>query len=74
VIAPGSIEFPGGVWETIKRVNRGFYDSIQASIPWNRLGTAEEVANAIVFTASPRASWLTGVCLPVDGGQHKGNL
>jgi 3-oxoacyl-[acyl-carrier protein] reductase len=74
VIAPGSIEFPGGVWETIKRVNRAFYDSIQASIPWNRLGSAEEVANAIVFAASPRASWVTGVCLPVDGGQHKGNL
>jgi NAD(P)-dependent dehydrogenase (short-subunit alcohol dehydrogenase family) len=74
VIAPGSIEFPGGVWETIKRVNRPFYDSIQASIPWNRLGSAEEVANAIVFAASPRASWVTGVCLPVDGGQHKGNL
>jgi len=74
VIAPGSIEFPGGVWETIKRVNRAFYDSIQASIPWNRLGSAEEVANAVVFAASPRASWVTGVCLPVDGGQHKGNL
>jgi NAD(P)-dependent dehydrogenase (short-subunit alcohol dehydrogenase family) len=74
VIAPGSIEFPGGVWETIKKANRPFYDSIKASIPWDRLGTAEEVANAIVFTASPRASWLTGVCLPVDGGQHKGNL
>ena len=74
VIAPGSIEFPGGVWEMIKKANRGFYDSIQASIPWGRLGSAEEVANAIVFAASPRASWITGVCLSVDGGQHKGNL
>jgi len=74
VIAPGSIEFPGGVWETIKKANKPFYDSIQASIPWGRLGTAEEVASAIVFAASPRASWVTGVCLSVDGGQHKGNL
>jgi 3-oxoacyl-[acyl-carrier protein] reductase len=74
VIAPGSIEFPGGVWEMIKKANRGFYDSIQASIPWGRLGTAEEVASAIVFAASPRASWITGVTLSVDGGQHKGNL
>jgi len=74
VIAPGSIEFPGGVWETIKGANRPFYDSIVASIPWGRLGTDTEVANVIVFAASPRASWVTGACLSIDGGQHKGNL
>ncbi|HXZ85001.1 MAG TPA: SDR family oxidoreductase [Myxococcota bacterium] len=74
VIAPGSIEFPGGVWEMIKKANRAFYDATQATIPWGRLGSAEEVANAIVFAASPRASWITGVVLSVDGGQHKGNL
>ena len=73
-IAPGSIEFPGGMWEQIRHGNRPFYDAIRASIPWGRLGTAEEVANAIVFAASPRASWITGVVLSIDGGQHKGNL
>jgi len=73
-IAPGSIEFPGGMWEMIKKGNRPMYDAIKASIPWGRLGTAEEVANAVVFTASERASWITGVALSVDGGQHKGNL
>jgi NAD(P)-dependent dehydrogenase (short-subunit alcohol dehydrogenase family) len=74
VIAPGSIEFPGGVWEMIKKANPKFYASIKDSIPWGRLGSAEEVASAIVFAASPRASWVTGVVLSVDGGQHKGNL
>jgi len=74
VIAPGSIEFPGGVWETLKKANRAFYDATLATIPWGRLGSAEEVAHAVVFAASPRASWITGVVLSVDGGQHKGNL
>ena len=73
-IAPGSIEFPGGVWEMIKKGNPAMYDGIKASIPWGRLGTAEEVANAVVFAASARASWVTGVVISVDGGQHKGNL
>jgi 3-oxoacyl-[acyl-carrier protein] reductase len=73
-IAPGSIEVPGGVWEMIKKGNPAMYDGIKASIPWGRLGSAEEVANAVVFTASERASWVTGVVLSVDGGQHKGNL
>ena len=73
-IAPGSIEFPGGMWETIKQVNEPAYEAIRASIPFGRLGTAEEVAAAIVFVASEPASWITGVTLSVDGGQHKGNL
>jgi 3-oxoacyl-[acyl-carrier protein] reductase len=74
VIAPGSIEFAGGVWEMIKKANPAYYESIRASIPWGRLGTDGEVANAIVFAASPRASWITGAVLAIDGGQHKGNL
>lgn len=73
-IAPGSIEFPGGMWETIKKVNNPMYEAIRGSIPFGRLGTAEEVAAAVVFVTSPVASWITGVTLSVDGGQHKGNL
>ncbi len=73
-VAPGSIEFPGGMWETIKKVNEPAYEAIRTSIPFGRLGTAEEVAAAVVFLASAPASWITGVTLAVDGGQHKGNL
>jgi len=36
--------------------------------PMRRLGTAEEVAAAIVFLTDPRASFVTGIALPVDGG------
>ncbi len=74
VLAPGSIEFPGGVWDLARRHRRDFYDLVLATIPTGRMGTAEEVANAAVFLASERASWITGVCLRVDGGQGKANL
>ena len=73
-VAPGSIEFPGGVWDQVKQANRSYYDDMLASIPSGRMGRAEEVANAVVFLCSPRASWITGALLSVDGGQHKGNL
>jgi len=74
VVTLGSIEFPGGRWEKVKQTNRPRYDAISSTIPWGRLGTPEEVAPAVVFLASERASWITGACLSIDGGQHRGNL
>jgi len=73
-IAPGSIEFPGGVWDRAKTHNPERYNTTLAKIPWGRMGRPEEVANLAVFLASDAASWITGACVPVDGGQHKGNL
>ena len=68
-VAPGSIEFPGGVWARRKSDNPTLYNAILRSIPFGRLGHPEEVANVVLFLASPLASWITGQTIAVDGGQ-----
>ncbi|MCP9860886.1 MULTISPECIES: SDR family NAD(P)-dependent oxidoreductase [unclassified Cyanobium] len=73
-LAPGSIEFGGGYWDRERTSDPALYERVRASIPWGRMGTPQEVADVAVFLCSPRASWVTGVCLAVDGAQHKGNL
>jgi NAD(P)-dependent dehydrogenase (short-subunit alcohol dehydrogenase family) len=39
-----------------------------AARPLARVGTPEDVANAVLFLVSPMADWITGTCLVVDGG------
>lgn len=68
-IAPGSIEFPGGVWDRRKKEGSPIYDGVLRSIPFGRLGHPEEVANVALFLASPLANWVTGQTIVVDGGQ-----
>jgi len=71
-IAPGSIEFPGGVWDQRKTDNPTLYERTLKSIPFGRFGTADEVAEVALFLASPHARWITGQVLSVDGGQLLG--
>lgn len=71
-IAPGSIEFAGGVWDQRKQAGDALYDRTLASIPFGRMGTAEEIAEVALFLASPHARWVTGQVLAVDGGQMLG--
>lgn len=68
-IAPGSIDFPGGLWQQRKADNPALYEATLASIPFGRFGRPQEIANTAVFLASPLASWITGQTLAVDGGQ-----
>jgi len=74
-IAPGSILTPGGVWERRFRDDPAFEkDFISHEVPAGRLGSPEEVAYAVVMLASPRASWITGANIPVDGAQGRSIL
>ena len=68
-IAPGSIEFPGGVWEKRRLAEDPVYERILRGIPFGRLGTPDEIAEVALFLASPHARWITGQTLVVDGGQ-----
>jgi 3-oxoacyl-[acyl-carrier protein] reductase len=71
-IAPGSVEFPGGVWEQRKTDNPTLYERTRKSIPAGRMGTPDEIAEVALFLASPHARWINGQVLTVDGGQLLG--
>jgi 3-oxoacyl-[acyl-carrier protein] reductase len=68
VVTPGCITFPGSVWDQMTQTMPPVVEGIVKSTVLGRLGEVEEIANAVVFLASPRASYITGASLRVDGG------
>ncbi|HEY8536415.1 MAG TPA: SDR family oxidoreductase [Vicinamibacterales bacterium] len=74
-VAPGSILFPGGSWHRRQQADpEGIAEFIRRELPFGRFGRAEEVGDVVAFLASPRASWISGASIVVDGGQSRSNL
>jgi 3-oxoacyl-[acyl-carrier protein] reductase len=71
-LAPGSILFPGGSWHRRQQDDpEGIAAFVRRELPFGRFGRADEVGAVVAFLASPRASWISGACLPVDGCQSR---
>lgn len=71
-VAPGSILFPGGSWHKRQQADPdGIAEFVARELPFGRFGRAEEVGDAVAFLASPRASWISGTTVVVDGCQSR---
>jgi 3-oxoacyl-[acyl-carrier protein] reductase len=66
-VSPGNTYFDGGIWQNIEKNMPDLYQSTLKVNPTGRFGTAEEVANGVVFLSSPMASRISGTNLVIDG-------
>jgi 3-oxoacyl-[acyl-carrier protein] reductase len=74
-VAPGSILFPGGSWHKRQQADpQGITEFIKRELPFGRMGRADEVGAVVAFLASPRASWVSGASITVDGCQSRSNI
>jgi 3-oxoacyl-[acyl-carrier protein] reductase len=71
-LSPGSILFEGGSWWNRQRENpAAIAEFVKRELPFGRFGTPQEVGDAVAFLASPRAGWISGTSVVVDGCQSR---
>ena len=71
-VRPGSIRFPGGAWERYAEAEPDAYaEFVARDLPWGALGRPDHVADVVAFVVSPRAGWINGAVIPVDGAQQR---
>jgi 3-oxoacyl-[acyl-carrier protein] reductase len=71
-VAPGSILFPGGSWDRRREQDpAGIAEFVRRELPFGRFGRPEEVGAVVAFLVSPRASWISGASVCVDGCQSR---
>jgi 3-oxoacyl-[acyl-carrier protein] reductase len=71
-VAPGSILFPGGSWHRRQEADpAAIAEFIRKELPFGRFGRPEEVGVVVAFLVSPRASWISGASVTVDGCQSR---
>jgi 3-oxoacyl-[acyl-carrier protein] reductase len=66
-VSPGNTYFDGGIWQNIEKNMPDLFASTLKVNPTGKFGTAEEVANGVVFISSPMASRISGTNLVIDG-------
>jgi NAD(P)-dependent dehydrogenase (short-subunit alcohol dehydrogenase family) len=70
IVGPGPVET--GMFNRFAQTKENKANFLEAQIPNKRIGTPDEIANAIVFISSDKASYIIGASLAVDGGMIAG--
>lgn len=70
-VSPGEIYDDPGFWSRMQKEDPGLYEAALKANPSGRFAMPQEVANAVVFLASPAASFISGAHLIVDFAAHE---